>query len=105
MIKVKFGWARWGNIWLSVICTYLAGLVPYGITSSTCCCIFQWTLMSYMIEGGGSTNFTKARRWLYEHVEASGKLLQMLTDAIVDYLVLQVKAGAQVQYINYYFIR
>jgi len=49
-----------------------------------------------MIEGGGSTSFNKARRWLYEHAEASGKLLQMLTDAIVEYLVLQVRAGAQV---------
>jgi uroporphyrinogen decarboxylase len=50
-----------------------------------------------MIEGGGSTTFTKARKWLYEHMEASGTLLQKLTDAIVEYLVLQVKAGAQVR--------
>ncbi|XP_031558364.1 uroporphyrinogen decarboxylase-like [Actinia tenebrosa] len=69
----------------------LEGKVPlFGFTGA------PWTLMSYMIEGGGSTNFTKARRWLYEHMEASSTLLQKLTDAIVEYLVLQVKAGAQI---------
>ena len=63
--------------------------------------------MSYMIEGGGSTAFTKARKWLYKNMEASSRLLQRLTDVIVDYLVLQVRAGAQVTrhllYIHRYF--
>ncbi|KAK3727874.1 hypothetical protein QZH41_010602 [Actinostola sp. cb2023] len=69
----------------------LEGKVPlFGFSGA------PWTLMSYMIEGGGSTNFMKARRWLYEHVEASSKLLQILTDSIVEYLVLQAKAGAQI---------
>merc|ERR1712004_582788 len=54
-----------------------------------------WTLMSYMIEGGGSTTQSKAKRWLYAYPEDSHKLLQMLTDVIVEYLVGQVQAGAQ----------
>ena len=58
--------------------------------------IFQWTLMSYMIEGGGSTTHSKSKRWLYTHVDASHKLLQRLTDLIVEYLIGQVHAGAQV---------
>lgn len=52
--------------------------------------------MSYMIEGGGSTTQAKAKKWLYVYPEASHKLLQHLTDVIVDYLVGQVMAGAQV---------
>lgn len=56
----------------------------------------QWTLMSYMIEGGGSTTHSKAKRWLYRHPEASHDLLKRLTDVIVEYLLGQVKAGAQV---------
>ncbi|KAK7159217.1 hypothetical protein R3I94_005520 [Phoxinus phoxinus] len=54
-----------------------------------------WTLMSYMIEGGGSVTHSKAKRWLYRYPEASHKLLSQLTDVIVEYLLGQVKAGAQ----------
>ncbi|XP_048352998.1 uroporphyrinogen decarboxylase isoform X2 [Sphaerodactylus townsendi] len=54
-----------------------------------------WTLMAYMIEGGGSNTMAKAKAWLYRHPEASHRLLMLLTDVIVDYLVGQVAAGAQ----------
>ena len=50
----------------------------------------QWTLMSYAVEGGGSKTCSKAKRWLYEWPEASHRLLKMLTDLNVDYLVEQV---------------
>lgn len=53
--------------------------------------------MSYMIEGGGSNTHSKAKRWLYRHPEASHMLLKMLTDVIVEYLLGQVAAGAQVR--------
>ena len=52
--------------------------------------------MSYMIEGGGSPTLSKAKAWLYQHQEASHELLQLITDVCVDYLVGQVRAGAQV---------
>ncbi|XP_010580771.1 PREDICTED: uroporphyrinogen decarboxylase isoform X2 [Haliaeetus leucocephalus] len=55
----------------------------------------QWTLMSYMIEGGGSTTMAKAKSWLYRHPEASHRLLRLLADVVTDYLVGQVAAGAQ----------
>ena len=51
--------------------------------------------MSYMVEGGGSKTLSKSKKWLYTHPEASLQLLQLLTDVNVDYLVGQVKAGAQ----------
>ncbi|MBN3322638.1 DCUP decarboxylase, partial [Atractosteus spatula] len=54
-----------------------------------------WTLMTYMIEGGGSNTMSKAKRWLYRHPEASHSLLARLTDVIVEYLLGQVAAGAQ----------
>ena len=56
----------------------------------------QWTLMAYMIEGGGSKTMSIAKKWLYKHSEAATLLLQKLTNVIVDYLVAQVRAGAQV---------
>jgi len=54
-----------------------------------------WTLMSYMIEGGGSTTQSKAKKWLYTDKAASHSLLKSLTEGIVQYLVRQVQAGAQ----------
>jgi uroporphyrinogen-III decarboxylase len=47
--------------------------------------------MSYMIEGGGSKTLSKAKKWLYTQPEASHKLLQILTNLNVDYLVGQVR--------------
>ena len=68
----------------------LEGKVPLiGFTGA------PWTLMSYMIEGGGSKTLSKAKKWLYKYPEASKELLQLITDVNVDYLVEQVKAGAQ----------
>lgn len=54
-----------------------------------------WTLMGYMIEGGGSKTMMKAKKWLYKYPKESHKLLTVLADIIVDYLVMQVEAGAQ----------
>ncbi|PWN25058.1 putative HEM12-uroporphyrinogen decarboxylase [Jaminaea rosea] len=58
-------------------------------------CGAPWTLMAYMIEGGGSKGFEKAKRWLYDYPEESKELLQRIADVCVDFLVGQVKAGAQ----------
>lgn len=54
-----------------------------------------WTLMGYMIEGGGSKTMSKSKAWLKDYPEDSKLFLNLLTDAIVDYLEMQVKAGAQ----------
>jgi len=54
-----------------------------------------WTLMAYMVEGGGSSSYRAARTWLYRHPDASKALLQRTTDLIVDYLKGQIEAGAQ----------
>ena len=51
--------------------------------------------MSYMIEGGGSKTMSNSKKWLYTHESSSHKLLQLITDVNIDYLVGQVKAGAQ----------
>jgi uroporphyrinogen-III decarboxylase len=53
--------------------------------------------MSYMIEGGGSTTQSKAKAWLYKYPEESHELLKILTNVIIDYLVEQICAGAQVK--------
>lgn len=55
-----------------------------------------WTLMAYMVEGGGSKNFSTARAWLQRDPDESKALLQQITDVVVDYLRGQADAGAQV---------
>ena len=50
-----------------------------------------YTLMGYMIEGGGSKTMSKAKKWLYTQPEASHKLLKLLTKVIIAYLIEQVK--------------
>ena len=51
--------------------------------------------MGYMIEGGGSKTMSKAKAWLTDSPKESKELLTLLTTVIVDYLEMQVKAGAQ----------
>jgi uroporphyrinogen decarboxylase len=53
-----------------------------------------FTIFTYMIEGGGSKTFSKARKMMYQNPELSHKLLQMITDSTILYLKEQVKAGA-----------
>ena len=55
-----------------------------------------WTLMAYMVEGGGSRTFEKSKSWLYKWPEESRRLLMIIADVCADLLVGQVLAGAQV---------
>lgn len=59
-------------------------------------CGAPWTLFSYMIEGGGSKTFQKCKAWLFKYPEESKALLNRIADVCVDFLVGQIKAGAQV---------
>lgn len=54
-----------------------------------------WTLMCFMVEGESSSTKSKAKFWLYKYPDATKKLLDMLTNVIIDYLVGQIEAGAQ----------
>ena len=56
-----------------------------------------WTLFAYMIEGGGSKTLQKAKRWLYLFPSESKDLLQRIAEVCTEYLVGQVRAGAQVR--------
>ena len=54
-----------------------------------------WTLATYMIEGGSSRDFVRAKTMLIEHPRELHRLLDLLADATVGYLGAQVRAGAQ----------
>lgn len=53
-----------------------------------------WTIFAYMLEGGGSKTFSKARRMLYTQPALAHNLLQKITDTTIAYLRQQVASGA-----------
>ncbi len=68
----------------------LGGAVPLiGFSGS------PWTLATYMVEGGSSKDFARAKGMAYDQPELMHRLLSLLADAVADYLNAQVRAGAQ----------
>jgi uroporphyrinogen decarboxylase len=66
----------------------LAGRVPLiGFSGA------PWTLMSYMVEGKGSKNFDVVKRFIYREPALAHRLLQMLADAVVEYLNAKIRTG------------
>jgi uroporphyrinogen decarboxylase len=57
-------------------------------------CGSPWTLMTYMVEGGSSKTFAKAKAFLLNFPVAAHKLLQKITDSSIDYLNAQIESGA-----------
>jgi uroporphyrinogen decarboxylase len=55
-----------------------------------------WTLACYMVEGGGSDNFSKVKALALNDPAAMHRLLSVDTDAVIAYLSAQRAAGAQV---------
>jgi uroporphyrinogen decarboxylase len=55
-----------------------------------------FTLASYAIEGGHSTNFARTKSLMYGHPDAWHRLCDKLATVVADYLVAQVDAGVDV---------
>jgi len=59
-------------------------------------CGAPWTLFCYMVEGGGSKLFIQTKTWIYKYPEETKAMLQKIAEVCVEYLALQVQAGAQI---------
>lgn len=57
-------------------------------------CGAPWTVATYMIAGHGTPDQAPARLFSYRHPEAFARLMDVLVDASADYLIAQLKAGA-----------
>jgi uroporphyrinogen decarboxylase len=55
-----------------------------------------WTILCYMVEGKGSKTWEKAKEFCYTQTNLAHQLLQKITDATINYLKAQAKAGADV---------
>ena len=54
-----------------------------------------FTLASYAIEGGSSRDYIRTKHMMYAHPEAWHKLLSKFKRVVVEYLRVQIRAGAQ----------
>ncbi len=52
-----------------------------------------WTLATYMVEGGHSTNFTEIKNLFFNHRSDFEALMEKITAALVDYFHMQIDAG------------
>ena len=52
-----------------------------------------WTLLTYMVEGGGSKNFSKIKSLIYNKPEFAHKLLNLIAETVAEYLSLKIKNG------------
>jgi uroporphyrinogen decarboxylase len=59
-------------------------------------CGAPWTVATYMVGGQGSSDQREARLWAYRDRAGFGRLIDILVEASVDYLSMQVEAGAGV---------
>ncbi|MDP1779417.1 MAG: uroporphyrinogen decarboxylase, partial [Anaerolineales bacterium] len=59
-------------------------------------CGAPFTVASYIIEGGSSREFLKTKTMMYSAPEVFHALMEKLSVVLSDYLVAQIRAGAQV---------
>ena len=55
-----------------------------------------WTIATYVVEGGGSKNYQKTRKWAYDAPDEFGVLIDILVDATADHLIRQIESGVEV---------
>lgn len=53
-----------------------------------------WTLMTYMVEGGGSKNFDEVKKMIFSNPRLAHLLLDKIASAVADYLSAKIEAGA-----------
>lgn len=55
-----------------------------------------WTVATYMVAGRGTPDQGPARNWMYSDPEGFAQLIDLVTEATIEYLAKQVEAGAEV---------
>jgi len=53
-----------------------------------------WTLLTYMVEGSGSKNFSKVKKMIYNDPQLAHFILNVLANTCAEYLSAKIEAGA-----------
>ncbi|RPI71759.1 MAG: uroporphyrinogen decarboxylase, partial [Ignavibacteriales bacterium] len=53
-----------------------------------------WTLLTYMVEGKGSKNFSNVKKMIYNNPSLAHSVLNKLAEAVAEYLSAKIEAGA-----------
>lgn len=54
-----------------------------------------WTVAAYMVEGGANRDFLRVKDWAYRDPASFGILIELLTEATIEFLSGQIAAGAE----------
>ncbi|MCG8494308.1 MAG: uroporphyrinogen decarboxylase [Sneathiellales bacterium] len=55
-----------------------------------------WTVATYMVEGRGSKDYVNIKKWIYSDPDGFQELMEILIRSTTEYLLHQIKAGAEV---------
>lgn len=53
-----------------------------------------WTIITYMLEGQSSRDFATARKWMWDNDRKFDEVLDVVTAATIEFLIIQAQAGA-----------
>lgn len=54
-----------------------------------------WTVATYMVEGGTSRDFQRAKSWAYRDPAGFAALIERIAEATIDFLALQIEGGVE----------
>ena len=63
-------------------------------------CGAPWSLAAYMIQGGGSQSFIKAKRWAFARPDLMHALLEKLSEAVIRYCDAIIDVGVDAVQLN-----
>jgi uroporphyrinogen decarboxylase len=55
-----------------------------------------WTVATYMVEGGSSRDFTRVKAWAYRDPDSFDRLIGLIEEATIAFLLRQIAAGVEV---------
>jgi len=59
-------------------------------------CGSPWTVATYMLEGGSTNDYSKSKSLMKNDPQTFHSLLEIITEASIDYVQMQIKAGIDV---------
>ncbi len=96
LLKPELAGESFGKVYEAIQKTSeMLGNEGYGDTALIGFAGAPWTVACYMVDGGSSRDFLKTRLMAYKQPELFGQLLNVIEESTIEYLLGQIKAGAE----------